>query len=640
LEAIEIRRNIPGYQFGTPAINNRLTGLPLTTITDNSPANNPISQPKPKYVAPTIQQLSEPEVKFAPIVPPPVNDEPKPPVLPPVVSQYSQFNDSSLNKLNDVVNLNDPSFRTRENRAVQTATAQDQWSTLATAQQMAQNPILTTGARNAVMGTLAAEQSANRANLQGDLAQAEQDAAVNAAGTLATASQSRMTYEDNKSWGEYERLVSAGDFTGAAAKYKEITGKDIDMSAMVEERDRLRQENTTKQLSDLRDRSRTGIGELSSDPENRDQAYSLYSGDLRNEIAMQKGIKPEEVSEADIQNLFNSVWSEMTMSDTQRIMREYENDPALAKFFDTPQERTQVATAISDLVMSGGIDAETGQIKEGYVWPWNNPKYAHLYTDWEGNDVGANYDPSSVTTTIMKDGKSVPVTMADVNTMWEKYVSEISSNPDLPIVLTQEDRTRWYQGLKSGKTEGVTPVARAQSANLLDQISDRETNAEFKRLTFGEGTDAIVHDDYVAALPSIVDAIKSGVADQLYPNLVSDSTIGSFWVRAGDPTPNPHWTGTTSGDKRTTLSAAGVDWVNHNQGKVVNWDGGYYVVVGMEDDNGTDNRSSIQTIKLYDVSKETYVYIGNPLVAGGFEIGSTTNKPVIMNKDSEGTSYN
>ena len=183
----------------------------------------------------------------------------------------------------------------------------------------------------------------------------------------------REKYGDSQDWLEFDRLMVI-DPEAAAVKYNEITGNTIDVSTLVAMNDR------TAMIAG-RSEARNIIGELSSDPNNADLAFEQVKNQMIAEVAYNTGVPIDQVSEEDARAYFDGLWNEQTKTGSERFLSELRNDPALAQYFDTPAEAEIMATAIADIWWNGGIDPETGDIREGYIMPWNDPKYSHYFTN-------------------------------------------------------------------------------------------------------------------------------------------------------------------------------------------------------------------------------------------------------------------
>jgi hypothetical protein len=573
--------------------------------------------------------------------------QPVQPVTPPAGSPRDQIAQSQ-DKLMGVMTLNDPAYRNRATRATQSATAANQWAARGMAQAQAQNPYLTTGAKNANTNSLLGAQSASIATMQGELAASEQAAAINAANQVQTNARAN----ESVMWDQYRTQIDAGDFAGAAATYKSITGQDIDTTTLQQDRDYLtrsreatitgveyglasdmiadgatfeevsarypqisqsvyqgiKTRTNTTQMKTVRANSRGVISELSNDKGNRDIAYSQVSGDLRQEIAMQTGRTPDQVQDSEVEGLFNALWSEASMTDTERVMTELQQTPGFSQYFDSPVEREQVTTSIAQLVTGGAWDFETGSLKEGYLWPWDNPETSHLFTDWDGNQVDANYDPTKVTTTIVQDGKPVTVTMADLNNKWNDFV-KWAKGSDTPIAITSDSRNSWYQAMKTGKDPMATAQSQASVDIVKNRIEENKENPDYQGLAFGEGSSTRIDPEIVDYIPDIVTSITDGTWKDKFPDVYNpDAKINlTFWT----PNGRRGYGDGAAGHRRTTLTEEGKKWIEDNKGKFVMFDGKPYVVLGYQDDL-KDSDFSIQKIALYDPSQPNnpYVYVG------------------------------
>jgi len=308
----------------------------------------------------------------------------------------------------------------------------------------------------------------------------------------------------------------------------------------------------------------------------------------------------------------------VTITGSERFYNELANDPALSQYFDSEPERQAMMAGVADIYWQGGITTKDGQIDfaEGVIMPWNDPKYAGTFRNWEtGEDLdaqGGGNDISSLTgqetsyTITDENGMEQSVTQSQVNTDWGNFTKSIE-NSDSPVVVDEDFRQEWWDHYKNGTLESWDYAAQANS-ELLSSVVESVEAVGGNNLAIGNDINALVSEESKEYLPNVSKAIQNGTVDDIYPDLYigeKNATDLSFWDREGFG---------EKGNRRTVITQAGKDWFDQNHGKILTINGSEYVLVGITEDSGEAN--AIQKIKVYDVANDEYKYIGRGTVAG------------------------
>ena len=138
--------------------------------------------------------------------------------------------DQALETMSGVVSGTSPVLRTIANRATDTQGARNNWGTMADNITSSLNPNLTPEAKTAQTAMRISNNNSDMATLTGNLAKNAQQLAVDTAPVLATAAEANTTNVTDRSWTDYNAAMKNGDTKRAAEIYKQITGKDMDMT--------------------------------------------------------------------------------------------------------------------------------------------------------------------------------------------------------------------------------------------------------------------------------------------------------------------------------------------------------------------------------------------------------------------------
>jgi len=138
--------------------------------------------------------------------------------------------DQALGTMSGVVAGTAPVLRTIANQATDTQGARNNWGTMADNITSSLNPNLTPEAKTAQTATRISNNNSDMATLTGTLAKNAQQLAVDTAPTLASTAEANTSNVTSRLWTEYNTAMTNGDTKTAATIYKQITGKDMDMT--------------------------------------------------------------------------------------------------------------------------------------------------------------------------------------------------------------------------------------------------------------------------------------------------------------------------------------------------------------------------------------------------------------------------
>lgn len=138
--------------------------------------------------------------------------------------------DQALDTLSGVVSGTSPVLRTIANRATDNLGARNNWGMMADNITSSTNPNLTPEAKTAQTAMRISNNNSDMATLTGNLAKNAQQLAVDTAPVLATAAEANTTNVTDRLWTDYNAAMKNGATKRAAEIYKQITGKDMDMT--------------------------------------------------------------------------------------------------------------------------------------------------------------------------------------------------------------------------------------------------------------------------------------------------------------------------------------------------------------------------------------------------------------------------
>jgi hypothetical protein len=146
--------------------------------------------------------------------------------------KYTVLADQALTLMTQTMNGMSPVDRTIANRYLQQYDASASADNTALMQNIANDPNLSQGAKNAMVAMNQRNIESGRATMEGTLATAAQTNAQNAQQNVLTAANSMAATATVKLQNQYNEQIAAGDFTGAQATYKQMTGQTIDLNSL------------------------------------------------------------------------------------------------------------------------------------------------------------------------------------------------------------------------------------------------------------------------------------------------------------------------------------------------------------------------------------------------------------------------
>ena len=293
--------------------------------------------------------------------------------------------------------------------------------------------------------------------------------------------------ENRELWSQYDALIQAGDYDGAAQVYEQISGQPMDVSTLKDAEERRIRNELMPQVEDrINNMMAAGRGfqEISNDQETREmlaealnedinsdridtELRNLYDAELARDqpkakanlssylaAAAQKGTDVETlVADEDIWR--NAAYSKQLdpydlknkAEIEEHIRNEYEayNRSAIDMLVDTamndmfelytdnvPQAESDLRKVITDAwgtAITTNAEGEM-QINEDVYWPWENPETMFNYVGWNGEDLSftedGNLTPESETLmqeTVYTTDDGQPITAQAAVDKWESLTS-------------------------------------------------------------------------------------------------------------------------------------------------------------------------------------------------------------------------
>lgn len=403
--------------------------------------------------------------------------------------------------------------------------SRNQWQTLATKQQLAENPYQTAAGADATLGMLGAQQNANMANTAGTLAINSQDRAYNANQALypmltgeraneqtMTETERRYTTEDakNMTWNEFSVKhpgVSQQSYSMMRGEYGpdyERTQRINDAKSMTEtawigkyggtHEDYLAAQGSTPTPESLYNLWSTNFTNLMNDPNTPIETLKAQWALAKNNPAfapyMATMVEPNWTTLATTRGTgLDTIVNNVIKFAGSKV----------APYANSPTFKQDMTDFVWDVLSGGGSISANGAITLGpdstASMPWDDPRSFFRYTDWDGKDIADNVDvtsPAWLDGTITVDGKQI--TRRDIQTFWTGLSADdqISSqytdaygNPD-PVKIA-----RAYAVQGSGQTPlpgGTMPTTRVEFGDWLE----KPENAAAKDLyeTFRDGLES------------------------------------------------------------------------------------------------------------------------------------------------------
>ncbi len=216
---------------------------------------------------------------------------------------------------------------------------------------------------------------------------------------------------------------------------------------------------------------------------------------------------------------------------------------------DTPGWEGQLKRSIQDMLNSGVMDKD-GNLTGSGAYPWDDPSTFNNYTDWNGNDIVYDksgnkpdqyyktnlvFDGNGVDyyTSIGIDGKKIPVTMWDMDKIWN--------------TLSESDKAKYFSD------ESGNPIDFNKKA-FMNKYFLNGTSASGKSVGGGAGgvmlsPDKI--DNYLFSTP------ENGVLDKITGNIMGDPNTNSVEFSSSSKYPGTPGEGTdpNAGASLSTLHA-------------------------------------------------------------------------------------
>lgn len=291
--------------------------------------------------------------------------------------------------------------------------------------------------------------------------------------------------ENRELWSQYDALIQAGDYDGAAQVYEQISGQQMDVSTLkdAEER-RIRNELMPQVEGRINNMMAAGRGfqELSNDQETREmlaealnedinsdridtELLNLYEAELAEDqpkakanlssylaAAAEKGedvetlIADEDIwlnaayskqldpydlkNEATIKEHIRSEYEAYNRSSIDRLVDTAMNEFEL--YTDTPQAKADLRKVVTDgwgTAITTNAEGEM-QINDDVYWPWEDPETMFNYVGWNGEDLSftedGNLTPESemlMQETVYTTDDGQPVTAQVAVDKWENMTS-------------------------------------------------------------------------------------------------------------------------------------------------------------------------------------------------------------------------
>jgi hypothetical protein len=156
-------------------------------------------------------------------------------------SAAEQYTTTGMDALQDIVTGEHPYYESSWNRAIGDQAGAGAARTAGLKQELAMGG-LSADQMTTAMASRSRDVEAERGKLYGDLAVAAGKMSMDAAGQLAGFGQTQQNidfakekYADSEGWTAFNAAMESGDFSGAAEKFKEITGQDMDVSKLEEQ---------------------------------------------------------------------------------------------------------------------------------------------------------------------------------------------------------------------------------------------------------------------------------------------------------------------------------------------------------------------------------------------------------------------
>lgn len=189
-----------------------------------------------------------------------------------------------------------------------------------------------------------------------------------------------------------------------------------------------------------------------------------------------------------------SRYTELGKSDSQRAYDNIVNNvikDTMPELMENKDFTKDMMSTIGDLMTRGIMDAEGNIISDtAFDWPQNDPDTYFKYHDWNGNEVyGGNYDQAAALSisgngTTYKTSSGKPVTMADVNAVWN--APTMSSSDREKYFGTdgkfQMEKFLKDKGFKQNTEGGVT-------LTTFDEFQKRVTDEDGYAQSLGDAID-------------------------------------------------------------------------------------------------------------------------------------------------------